>query len=161
MAEAWKGEVPSHPGLDAMPGLKASLDGLPTPDAAVLQHAAQWVGTRFEEEKRRRAEMGFDDMLLRLDAALQSDGGERLATLIREQFPVALIDEFQDTDPVRSVPDRRPQASDLRIPRCRHLHLPACSPGHRWTTAYPGYEFPFQPWHGQCGKPCVRACRVS
>jgi exodeoxyribonuclease V beta subunit len=101
MAEAWKGAVPSHPGLDAMPGLKASLDGLPTPDAAVLQHAAQWVGTRFEEEKRRRAEMGFDDMLLRLDAALQAEGGERLATLIREQFPVALIDEFQDTDPVQ------------------------------------------------------------
>ncbi|AKV06526.1 exodeoxyribonuclease V subunit beta [Pseudomonas fluorescens NCIMB 11764] len=102
MAEAWKkGEVPRHPGLDAMPGLKASLDGLPTPDAAVLQHAAQWVGARFEAEKRRRAEMGFDDMLLRLDAALQSEGGERLATLIREQFPVALIDEFQDTDPVQ------------------------------------------------------------
>jgi exodeoxyribonuclease V beta subunit len=56
---------------------------------------------RFEAEKRRRAEMGFDDMLLRLDAALQSSGGERLATLIREQFPVALIDEFQDTDPVQ------------------------------------------------------------
>ena len=101
MAEAWKGQAPSHPGLDAMSGLKSSLDALPTPDAAVLQHAANWVGTRFEEEKRRRAEMGFDDMLLRLDAALQSDGGERLATLIREQFPVALIDEFQDTDPVQ------------------------------------------------------------
>jgi exodeoxyribonuclease V beta subunit len=101
MAEAWKGDAPRHPGLDAMAGLKACLDGLPTPDAAVLQHAARWVGARFEEEKRRRAEMGFDDMLLRLDAALQSDGGERLATLIREQFPVALIDEFQDTDPVQ------------------------------------------------------------
>ncbi|MBX9405915.1 exodeoxyribonuclease V subunit beta [Pseudomonas baetica] len=101
MAEAWKGQVPRHPGLDAMSSLKSSLDALPTPDAAVLQHAAKWVGARFEEEKRRRAEMGFDDMLLRLDAALQSDGGERLATLIREQFPVALIDEFQDTDPVQ------------------------------------------------------------
>ncbi len=101
MAEAWKGQAPSHPGLDAMPALKSSLDVLPTPDAAVLQHAAKWVGARFEEEKRRRAEMGFDDMLLRLDAALQSEGGERLATLIREQFPVALIDEFQDTDPVQ------------------------------------------------------------
>jgi exodeoxyribonuclease V beta subunit len=84
-----------------MPGLKTALEQLPTPDAAVLQHAARWVGARFEEEKRRRAEMGFDDMLLRLDAALQSDGGERLAALIREQFPVALIDEFQDTDPVQ------------------------------------------------------------
>ncbi|MDT9643061.1 exodeoxyribonuclease V subunit beta [Pseudomonas sp. JV245A] len=101
MSEAWKGAAPDHPGLDAMAGLKASLDALPSPDAAVLQHAAQWVGARFEEEKRRRAEMGFDDMLLRLDSALQSDGGERLATLIREQFPVALIDEFQDTDPVQ------------------------------------------------------------
>ncbi|WP_323168092.1 exodeoxyribonuclease V subunit beta [Pseudomonas atacamensis] len=101
MAEAWKGQAPSHPGLNAMSELKSSLDGLPTPDAAVLQHAAKWVGARFEEEKRRRAEMGFDDMLLRLDAALQSEGGERLATLIREQFPVALIDEFQDTDPVQ------------------------------------------------------------
>lgn len=101
MAEAWKSEPPSHPALDAMQLLKSNLDELPTPDAAVLQHAAKWVGERFEEEKRRRAEMGFDDMLLRLDAALQSEGGERLATLIREQFPVALIDEFQDTDPVQ------------------------------------------------------------
>ena len=101
MAEAWKGQPPQHPGLDAMAGLKAALDALPSPDAAVLEHAARWVSARFEEEKRRRAEMGFDDMLLRLDTALQADGGERLATLIREQFPVALIDEFQDTDPVQ------------------------------------------------------------
>jgi exodeoxyribonuclease V beta subunit len=100
-AEAWKGEPPVHPALEAMLELKAAIDGLPTPDAAVIEHAAQWVGARFEEEKRRRAEMGFDDMLLRLDAALRGPGGERLATLIREQFPVALIDEFQDTDPVQ------------------------------------------------------------
>lgn len=101
MAEAWKGSPPDHPALDAMLELKATLDRLPTPDAAVLEHAAYWIGLRFEEEKRRRAEMGFDDMLLRLDAALQASGGERLASLIREQFPVALIDEFQDTDPVQ------------------------------------------------------------
>jgi exodeoxyribonuclease V beta subunit len=100
-AEAWKGDPPVHPALEAMLELKAAIDGLPTPDAAVIEHAAQWVGARFEEEKRRRAEMGFDDMLLRLDAALRGPGGERLATLIREQFPVALIDEFQDTDPVQ------------------------------------------------------------
>jgi exodeoxyribonuclease V beta subunit len=101
IAEAWKSNPPSHPAFEAMVELKVALDTLPTPDAAVLEHAAHWVGVRFEEEKRRRAEMGFDDMLLRLDAALQSSGGERLASLIREQFPVALIDEFQDTDPVQ------------------------------------------------------------
>nr|WP_314583653.1 exodeoxyribonuclease V subunit beta [uncultured Pseudomonas sp.] len=101
IAEAWKNNPPSHPAFEAMVELKVALDTLPTPDAAVLEHAAQWVSARFEEEKRRRAEMGFDDMLLRLDAALRGSGGERLATLIREQFPVALIDEFQDTDPVQ------------------------------------------------------------
>ncbi|WP_163008238.1 hypothetical protein, partial [Pseudomonas viridiflava] len=31
MAEAWKGEPPLHPGIDAMAGLKAALDALPTP----------------------------------------------------------------------------------------------------------------------------------
>ena len=101
MAEAWKGTPPSHPALDAMQALPQLLAALPTPDAAVLEHAAQWCGARFEEEKRRRAEMGFDDMLVRLDAALQGSAGERLASLVREQFPVALIDEFQDTDPVQ------------------------------------------------------------
>ncbi|MCO8163918.1 exodeoxyribonuclease V subunit beta [Pseudomonas sp. 21LCFQ010] len=101
VAESWKSNPPTHPALDAMLTLKRQLDDLPTPDAQLLQHAARWVSLRFESEKRRRAEMGFDDMLLRLDAALNASGGDRLATLIREQFPVALIDEFQDTDPVQ------------------------------------------------------------
>lgn len=101
MAEAWKGEPPSHPALQAMPGLRQQLQAMPTPDVGVLEHAASWVSRRFEQEKRRRAEMGFDDMLLRLDHALSGAAGERLAALIREQFPVALIDEFQDTDPVQ------------------------------------------------------------
>jgi exodeoxyribonuclease V beta subunit len=38
-------------------------------------------------------------MLSRLDSALQSANGEALATAIRTRFPVAMIDEFQDTDP--------------------------------------------------------------
>ncbi|MBH3426988.1 exodeoxyribonuclease V subunit beta [Pseudomonas alkylphenolica] len=101
MAEAWKGEPPSHPALQAMETLRDQIQALPTPDACLLEHAAAWVGARFEQEKRRRAEMGFDDMLVRLDHALHGDTGERLAGLIREQFPVALIDEFQDTDPVQ------------------------------------------------------------
>ena len=50
-------------------------------------------------EKRRRGELGFDDMLSRLDAALCSENGEALAAAIRTRFPVAMIDEFQDTDP--------------------------------------------------------------
>lgn len=102
MAEAWKsGEPPEHPALLAMQNLREQLQGLVSPDVRLLEHAAAWVSARFEVEKRKRAEMGFDDMLLRLEHALVSESGERLAGLIREQFPVALIDEFQDTDPVQ------------------------------------------------------------
>ncbi|MDH0647881.1 exodeoxyribonuclease V subunit beta [Pseudomonas sp. GD03858] len=102
LAEAWKsGEPPEHPALQAMETLREQLHGLASPDARLLEHAAAWVSARFELEKRRRAEMGFDDMLLRLEQALGSEAGERLAGLIREQFPVALIDEFQDTDPIQ------------------------------------------------------------
>ncbi|WP_060508761.1 exodeoxyribonuclease V subunit beta [Pseudomonas sp. NBRC 111124] len=102
MAEAWKaGDPPEHPGLHAMHKLQQQLQALVSPEARLLEHAAAWVAARFEVEKRRRAEMGFDDMLLRLQHALGAESGERLAGLIREQFPVALIDEFQDTDPVQ------------------------------------------------------------
>ncbi len=101
LAEAWKGDAPRHPALDAMVDLQARLDGLADPGEAALRHAAAWVRQRFDQEKRQRAEMGFDDMLTRLDAALQGEGGQRLAEVIRRQFPVALIDEFQDTDPLQ------------------------------------------------------------
>lgn len=101
LAEAWKGNPPQHPALDAMVNLKQQLDNLPDPAEAALRHAAAWVRQRFDREKRQRAEMGFDDMLARLDAALQGENGPRLAEVIRRQFPVALIDEFQDTDPLQ------------------------------------------------------------
>ncbi len=101
LAEAWKGAPPDHPALAAMATLKAQLDALPDPADAALRQAAAWVRQRFDWEKRQRAEMGFDDMLVRLDAALQGSNGPRLAEVIRRQFPVAMIDEFQDTDPLQ------------------------------------------------------------
>ena len=63
--------------------------------------AIQWVRDRYTQMKLRQAQMTYDDMLNRLDAALQSSRGSRLEDAIREQFPMALIDEFQDTDPVQ------------------------------------------------------------
>lgn len=52
-----------------------------------------------EKEKKRRAEMGFDDLLSRLDRALAGGRGEALAESVRTRYPLAIIDEFQDTDP--------------------------------------------------------------
>ncbi len=102
LADIWKqGTPPVHPALEAMAELKDRLAALAGPAQPALRHAAAWIAERFDTEKRRRAQMGFDDMLTRLDDALQGDNGERLAAVIRGQFPVAMIDEFQDTDPLQ------------------------------------------------------------
>ncbi|NLC09446.1 MAG: exodeoxyribonuclease V subunit beta [Gammaproteobacteria bacterium] len=104
LAEIWKegSSPPEHPALYAMQELPAQLQALEhlLPDA-MRWHAASWVQQCFSEEKNKRAELGFDDLLTRLDHALQADPEGRLAQIIRRQFPVVMIDEFQDTDPVQ------------------------------------------------------------
>lgn len=67
----------------------------------ITRHAIKWIRARYETEKLRIARMTFHDMLTRLDSALQNQNGDRLADTIRQQYPIALIDEFQDTDPVQ------------------------------------------------------------
>ncbi|PXY00223.1 exodeoxyribonuclease V subunit beta [Halomonas sp. LBP4] len=101
IAEIWKGEPPTHPALDAFRDLPAALEALPDPRADLLIHAVQWCRARLEREQQRRAEMGPNDLLTHLDRALAGPSGEALAEQIRRQFPVALVDEFQDTDPVQ------------------------------------------------------------
>jgi exodeoxyribonuclease V beta subunit len=51
--------------------------------------------------KQRLQAQSFDDLLTQLAAALRGPRGERLAATIRERWPAALVDEFQDTDPVQ------------------------------------------------------------
>ncbi|MDB5861077.1 MAG: recB, partial [Ramlibacter sp.] len=102
LAEVWSaGSPPDHPALRDLVTLRQRLRCLPSAHVAILCHATHWVAGRLALEQERRAEMGFNDLLTRLDAALQGANGPRLAALIREQFPVALIDEFQDTDPLQ------------------------------------------------------------
>ncbi len=102
LAEAWKvGAPPDHDALRDMETLRARVEGLPQGRDEVLCHATHWVAVRLAAEQERRAQMGFDDLLTQLSAALHGPNGERLAGLIRAQFPVALIDEFQDTDPLQ------------------------------------------------------------
>ena len=64
----------------------------------LLQHAALKVGRAYSQQKRNLATFDFSDLLQRLHAALHAPGS-RLPHIIREQYPVVLVDEFQDTDP--------------------------------------------------------------
>lgn len=52
-------------------------------------------------KKRQHNFQSFDDLLTNLNIALQGDAGPWLAQRIHQKYPVALIDEFQDTDPVQ------------------------------------------------------------
>lgn len=118
--------LPEHPALAAIDAWQDAQAG--TVDdalrARLLAHAAREIAAALAQEKARRAELGFDDLLQQLDRALHRRGGEALAARIRTQFPVALIDEFQDTDPVQ-----------YRIFRRIYAHEAAAAPGDERATA--------------------------
>jgi len=93
-----KGQPPQHAlfaAIDTFLAQPLSLRDL------VIARALVDVRAAVVKEKRLQALLGFDDLLSRLDQALQQPGGEQLAQTIRQRFPVALIDEFQDTDPLQ------------------------------------------------------------
>ncbi len=60
-----------------------------------------YLEEKLPERKRQLNVWAFDDLLLQLRAALDSAKGEELAAAVREKFQAALIDEFQDTDPIQ------------------------------------------------------------
>ena len=101
LTEAFKGPVPHHPAFEAMAKLADELAALPDPEQDLVLHAAFWFARRFHQLQLERSELGFDELLSRLQQALQNDQGGLLAERLRRKFPLALIDEFQDTDPVQ------------------------------------------------------------
>lgn len=90
-----------HPALRALAALPSRIRSLPNGRTQILPHAAAWARQRLASEQMRLSQMGFNELLTRLDAALQGPSGTQLAQRIRAQFPVAMIDEFQDTDPIQ------------------------------------------------------------
>jgi exodeoxyribonuclease V beta subunit len=81
--------------------LKVAIDKLPDIGAAVRLHAAATVAQRLLQLKRQSSSFGFADMLQRLNTALAGENGTRLRERILTQYPVILIDEFQDTSPLQ------------------------------------------------------------
>jgi len=64
----------------------------------ICQHAASACWQAMQTSKSQSGQFDFSDLLQRLHTALhQADG--RMAQAVRDQYPVALVDEFQDTDP--------------------------------------------------------------
>ena len=75
-----------------------TLSAEPSTTKLIALHAAHAVGETYQAAKAQRVAFDFSDLLQNLHHAVMADDG-RLATAIRQQYPVALVDEFQDTDP--------------------------------------------------------------
>jgi len=88
------------------------LSDKPSTDKHIALHAAYAVGEAYKAAKAQRAAFDFSDLLQNLHHAVMADDG-RLATAIRQQYPVALVDEFQDTDPWQYGTLNRIYAPDL------------------------------------------------
>ncbi|OQX11009.1 MAG: exodeoxyribonuclease V subunit beta [Desulfobulbaceae bacterium A2] len=95
-------EPPTHPCFDlcgAIAELYPRVEQLRR--AAWLLRAQEDCRRRLEARKRDERRLHYDDLLLFLARALRGPGGTALAERLRQQAPVALIDEFQDTDPLQ------------------------------------------------------------
>ena len=95
-----KGFSPAIPDcFDQFDGLKAALAAIAPPAHALVRHAAVHIHARIAQLKAERHQFGFADMLERLKSALEGANGAALRARIAAQYPIAMVDEFQDTSP--------------------------------------------------------------
>jgi len=100
------GVQPQHTFFDLVANL---FDAYPSVDKikpALMANLWQQTQTRLFNWKQQTQKLTFTDLLTNLDQALslpgQDEGSENaLALRIRQLYPLAMIDEFQDTDPVQ------------------------------------------------------------
>ena len=88
-------EVVKHPATELRP-----KDPEPDSRAAVCVDFAKDVLAELEIRKRRRGILGYDDLLTRLADALEADDSPAQLRM-HQRWPIVMVDEFQDTDPVQ------------------------------------------------------------
>ncbi|WP_432460744.1 exodeoxyribonuclease V subunit beta [Agarivorans sp. QJM3NY_25] len=91
-----KGQPPEHPAFVAIERLFSQEQSI---KSLLLAQLLPQIRQRFSELKQQQQLLSFDDLLAGLATALNAPQGEVLARQIAELYPVAMIDEFQDTDP--------------------------------------------------------------
>lgn len=93
-----KGDAPEHAVFVAIADLLDNPANLHDP---LMAHAIEQCRDLLARAKERKGWLSFDDLLTQLSAAIDNDQDDLLAERIRSQYPVAMIDEFQDTDPLQ------------------------------------------------------------
>ena len=70
-------------------------------ESRLLASAGQFVREHVAKRRGERGIMSFGDLLHKVDEALDGRQKDLLLESLREKYRVALVDEFQDTDPVQ------------------------------------------------------------
>ncbi len=70
-------------------------------DVPVVNQFKDEVEARLEAEKNDRGEYTYDDMLRVVKEGLEGPSADELIKTLRAEFDYAIIDEFQDTDPIQ------------------------------------------------------------
>jgi exodeoxyribonuclease V beta subunit len=83
-----------NPGAPLAPAAQTS-DGA----AHARQALASRARAELDRRKRGLALMSYDDLVSRVRVTLEGEQGEEVARALRARYRVALVDEFQDTDP--------------------------------------------------------------
>ena len=97
-----KGDPPDHPFFELFDRFfNGFLQLSNNRRFTVLLAARTFLLSELTRRKKEQAQLYFDDLLSQLDAALQGDHGKILAQSISKRFPVIMVDEFQDTDPLQ------------------------------------------------------------
>jgi len=88
-------EVVANPSTDLRPS-----DPEPDSHAGACIAFAKDVLREIENRKRRQGILGYDDLLSRLADALKDEDSPARQRM-SERWPIVMVDEFQDTDPVQ------------------------------------------------------------
>jgi exodeoxyribonuclease V beta subunit len=99
------GTPPAHPFFEHCRRLAEAGAAVRENFEARLQYLKRrllaYCDAELDKRKTARQAISYNDLLNRLAAALDAEHGERLAETIRRRYRAALVDEFQDTDPVQ------------------------------------------------------------
>ncbi|PYF84080.1 DNA helicase/exodeoxyribonuclease V beta subunit [Marinomonas alcarazii] len=95
------GDLPAHEFFGLVQSLRESFPDAGRLKAVLLTQLWQQTQERMKRWKHSTQSLTFTDLLTSLDAALSQDEAGKLAERIRHLYPIALIDEFQDTDAVQ------------------------------------------------------------
>jgi len=100
------GALPLHPFFESVAALldaRAELDSASVlADVDLIARFLDYCRDELGRRKRERGQQSYDDLLLGLRGALRAAGGADLAAALRSRYKAALIDEFQDTDPIQA-----------------------------------------------------------